>query len=134
MPPVIDGASPKMRPVGAPDMLAKDLPFCHNGDLVRIDPDTGRAIGKGGWNDVTITPKGYQKRWRHALGQFGEKKAKVIARIFKEVIDAFKRGLSAENYISLLEHPEPLRPAIFRTSWKNKRSPRMDNSDIQDIF
>jgi Fic family protein len=34
-------------------------------------------------------------------GKLGERQAKVIARIFKEGIDGFKGGLSAENYISI---------------------------------
>jgi Fic family protein len=34
-------------------------------------------------------------------GQFNERQAKVIARLFREGIDGFKGGLSAENYISI---------------------------------
>lgn len=34
-------------------------------------------------------------------GQFNERQEKVIARMFKEGIDGFKGGLSAENYISI---------------------------------
>ena len=34
-------------------------------------------------------------------GMFNERQDKVIARMFKEGIDGFKGGLSAENYISL---------------------------------
>jgi Fic family protein len=33
--------------------------------------------------------------------QLNERQAKVIARIFKEGIDGFKGGLSAENYITI---------------------------------
>ncbi|PWU20470.1 MAG: DUF4172 domain-containing protein, partial [Bdellovibrio sp.] len=35
--------------------------------------------------------------------QFNERQAKVIARIFREGIDGFKGGLSAENYISITQ-------------------------------
>ena len=34
-------------------------------------------------------------------GQFNERQEKVVARMFKEGIDGFKGGLSAENYISI---------------------------------
>jgi Fic family protein len=34
-------------------------------------------------------------------GQLGERQAKVIARMFKEGIDGYKGGLSAENYIAI---------------------------------
>ena len=34
-------------------------------------------------------------------GQLNERQAKVIARMFKESIDGFKGGLSAENYIAI---------------------------------
>ena len=34
-------------------------------------------------------------------GQLNERQEKVLARMFKEGIDGFKGGLSAENYISI---------------------------------
>ena len=62
MPPVKNGVSRKMRPVDAPHMLAKDLPLCCNGDLVRIDPDTDRAIGERSRNAVAVALKTHQTR------------------------------------------------------------------------
>ncbi len=41
------------------------------------------------------------KFYERLRGQLGERQAKVLARMFKEGIDAFKGGLSAENYISI---------------------------------
>jgi Fic family protein len=41
------------------------------------------------------------KFYERLRGQFNERQAKVIARMFKEGIDGFKGGLSAENYISI---------------------------------
>jgi Fic family protein len=36
-------------------------------------------------------------------GKLNERHAKVVARIFREGIDGFKGGLSAENYISITQ-------------------------------
>jgi Fic family protein len=41
------------------------------------------------------------KFYERLRGQLNERQEKVIARIFREGIDGFKGGLSAENYISL---------------------------------
>jgi Fic family protein len=41
------------------------------------------------------------KFYERLRGQFNERQAKVIVRMFKEGIDGFKGGLSAENYISI---------------------------------
>ncbi len=41
--------------------------------------------------------KFYERFW----GQFNERQEKAIARMFREGIDGFKGGLSAENYISI---------------------------------
>jgi Fic family protein len=41
------------------------------------------------------------KFYERLRGQLGERQAKVIARMFKEGIDGFKGGLSAENYIAI---------------------------------
>ena len=48
--------------------------------------------------DFYIAKAKYYERLR---GQFGERQAKVITRMFKEGLDGFKGGLSAENYISI---------------------------------
>ncbi len=48
--------------------------------------------------DFYVAKAKYYERLR---GQFGERQAKVITRMFKEGIDGFKGGLSAENYISI---------------------------------
>lgn len=37
----------------------------------------------------------------HLKGQFNERQEKVIARMFREGLDGFKGGLSAENYIAI---------------------------------
>ena len=41
------------------------------------------------------------KFYERLRGQLNERQAKVIARMFKEGIDGFKGGLSAENYITI---------------------------------
>ena len=41
------------------------------------------------------------KFYERLRGQLGDRQAKVIARMFKEGIDGFKGGLSAENYITV---------------------------------
>ena len=41
------------------------------------------------------------KFYERLRGHFNERQAKVIARMFKEGIDGFKGGLSAENYIAI---------------------------------
>ena len=41
------------------------------------------------------------KFYQRLGGQLNERQAKVIARLFKEGIDGFKGGLSAENYITI---------------------------------
>jgi Fic family protein len=41
------------------------------------------------------------KLYERLRGQLNERQAKVIARMFKEGIDGFKGGLSAENYIAI---------------------------------
>ncbi len=41
------------------------------------------------------------KFYEQFRGQFNERQDRVIARLFKEGIDGFKGGLSAENYISI---------------------------------
>jgi Fic family protein len=43
------------------------------------------------------------KFYERMRDQFNERQAKVIVRMFKEGIDGFKGGLSAENYISIAE-------------------------------
>jgi Fic family protein len=48
--------------------------------------------------DFYVAKAKYYERLR---GKLGERQAKVIARMFKEGIDGFKGGLSAENYISI---------------------------------
>ncbi len=48
--------------------------------------------------DFYVTKARFYDRLR---GQLNERQAKVIARMFKEDIDGFKGGLSAENYISI---------------------------------
>ena len=41
------------------------------------------------------------KLYETLRGQLNERQEKVLARMFKEGIDGFKGGLSAENYISI---------------------------------
>jgi Fic family protein len=41
------------------------------------------------------------KFYEHLRGQLNERQEKVIARMFREGIDGFAGGLSAENYISI---------------------------------
>jgi Fic family protein len=41
------------------------------------------------------------KFYERLRGQLNERQAKVVTRIFKEGIDGFKGGLSAENYIAI---------------------------------
>ncbi|MFZ5682749.1 MAG: Fic family protein [Pseudomonadota bacterium] len=41
------------------------------------------------------------KFYERLRGQFNERQEKVVARMFREGIDGFKGGLSAENYISI---------------------------------
>src|SRR5262249_54300062 len=48
--------------------------------------------------DFYIAKAKFHDRFR---GQLNERQAKVIARIFREDIDGFKGGLSAENYITI---------------------------------
>ncbi len=45
------------------------------------------------------------KFYERLRGQFNARQEKVIARMFKEGIDGFKGGLSAENYITLTKTP-----------------------------
>jgi Fic family protein len=44
---------------------------------------------------------GKAKFYERHQGQFNERQAKAIARMFEEGIDGFKGGLSAENYIAI---------------------------------
>lgn len=48
--------------------------------------------------DFTVAKAKFYERFR---GRLNERQDKVIARMFKEGIDGFKGGLSAENYISI---------------------------------
>jgi Fic family protein len=48
--------------------------------------------------DFYVAKTKYYERYR---AQLNERQAKVIARIFKEGIDGFKGGLSAENYLAV---------------------------------
>jgi Fic family protein len=48
--------------------------------------------------DFFIAKARFYERLR---GQFNERQAKVVARLFREGIDGFKGGLSAENYITI---------------------------------
>jgi Fic family protein len=48
--------------------------------------------------DFYVTKARFYERYRNALN---ERQSKVIARIFREGIDGFKGGLSAENYVSV---------------------------------
>src|SRR6266705_494882 len=41
------------------------------------------------------------KLYERLRGQLNERQEKIIARMFREGIDGFKGGLSAENYISI---------------------------------
>ncbi|RUX24058.1 Fic family protein [Mesorhizobium sp. M7A.F.Ca.US.011.01.1.1] len=43
------------------------------------------------------------KFYEHHRGQFKERQEKVVARIFREGVDGFKGGLSAENYIAITQ-------------------------------
>ena len=43
------------------------------------------------------------KYYEHHRGQFNERQEKVIARMFREGLDGFKGGLSAENYIAITQ-------------------------------
>jgi len=45
------------------------------------------------------------KLYERLRGQFNARQEKAIARMFKEGIDGFKGGLSAENYISITKAP-----------------------------
>lgn len=45
------------------------------------------------------------KLYERLRGQFNPRQEKAIARMFKEGIDGFKGGLSAENYISITKAP-----------------------------
>jgi Fic family protein len=45
------------------------------------------------------------KFYERLRGQFNARQEKVIARMFKEGIDGFKGGLSAENYIRITKAP-----------------------------
>lgn len=45
------------------------------------------------------------KFYERLRGQFNARQEKIIARMFKEGIDGFKGGLSAENYITLTKAP-----------------------------
>ena len=48
--------------------------------------------------DFYVAKAKFYERFR---GRLNERQAKVVARVFKEGIDGFKGGLSAENYISI---------------------------------
>ena len=48
--------------------------------------------------DFYVAKAKFHERFRD---QLNERQAKVIARVFREGIDGFKGGLSAENYISI---------------------------------
>ncbi|CDX30616.1 conserved hypothetical protein [Mesorhizobium plurifarium] len=43
------------------------------------------------------------KFYEHHRGQFNKRQEKAVARIFREGIDGFKGGLSAENYIAITQ-------------------------------
>ncbi|MER8569267.1 Fic family protein [Mesorhizobium sp. M0924] len=43
------------------------------------------------------------KFYEHHRGQFNERQEKVVARMFREGVDGFKGGLSAENYIAITQ-------------------------------
>jgi Fic family protein len=43
------------------------------------------------------------KFYEHHRGQFNERQEKVVARMFREGIDGFKGGLSAENYLAITQ-------------------------------
>jgi Fic family protein len=48
-----------------------------------------------------VTPLAKAKFYDKHRGTFNARQEKVIARIFREGIDGFRGGLSAENYISI---------------------------------
>ena len=50
--------------------------------------------------DFSVAKAKFHERLR---GQLNERQAKVVARMFKEGIDGFQGGLSAENYIAITE-------------------------------
>ncbi|QND64611.1 Fic family protein [Mesorhizobium loti] len=50
--------------------------------------------------EFSVTKAKFYERYR---GQFNERQEKVIARMFREGIDGFKGGLSAENYIAITQ-------------------------------
>ena len=54
---VIDSLSRQMRPLDDPCMLAQDLAFCGDNDLLRIDAQADRTVGERGRYAVSVALK-----------------------------------------------------------------------------
>lgn len=66
------------------------------GTILEAQENTNKRV------DFYIAKTKFYERLR---GQFNARQEKAIARMFKEGIDGFKGGLSAENYISMTKAP-----------------------------
>ncbi len=73
------------------------------------------------------------KFYERQRGQINERQAKVIARIFKEGINGFKGGLSAENYIAITGTSRATATRDLQDLVEKRRSPKLANFDTQDI-
>jgi hypothetical protein len=66
-------------------------------------------------------------------GKLNERQDKVLARMFREGIDGFKGGLSADNYITITKPRALPRQGIYKTSSRWARSRRRANFVIPAI-
>ena len=80
--------------------------------------------------DFYIAKAKFYEKFRDKLN---ERQSKVIARVFREGIDGFKGGLSAENYIGISRPRARPRRATCKTSLRKARSPRPESCGIHGI-
>lgn len=74
------------------------------------------------------------KLYEQLRGKLNEHQDKVIARMFREGVDGFKGGLSAENYISITKPRTLPRQGTCKTSSRWARSRKRACFDIRAII
>ncbi|TWA89395.1 Fic family protein [Bradyrhizobium stylosanthis] len=78
------------------NMEITDWLLYFGGTILEAQENTNKRV------DFYIAKTKFYERLR---GQFNDRQEKVIGRMFKEGIDGFKGGLSAENYITITKAP-----------------------------
>lgn len=66
-------------------------------------------------------------------GHLNERQAKVVTRCLKRVSMGSKEAFQLKTISRLREPRGPAQPAIFKTSWRKVRSPKLAISGTQDI-